>query len=85
MRKRKYLEGMALKAIEGTLEPDGRLTTTEPLTITESTRVIVTIEVDGDGEDNIDLALASEKVWGRDWNRPEEDEAWAYLQGETSS
>lgn len=27
-----------------------------------------------------DTAVMSEKVLGRDWNRPEEDEAWASLQ-----
>ena len=83
--KNEYLEAMALKAIEATLEPDGRLKTAEPLTISEPTKVIVTMEIDDDGDDNIDLALASEEVWGRDWNRPEEDEARAYLQEETSS
>ncbi len=27
-------------------------------------------------------ALLSEQALGEDWNRPEEDEAWSYLQSE---
>ncbi len=31
------------------------------------------------GEDNIKTHLASEKVLSRDWDSPEEDEAWKNL------
>ena len=74
---------MAMKAIEAYLEPDGRLQTAEPLPITQRTKVIVTFEIDDDEDDSIaHLTAASETAWGKDWNRPEEDEAWAFLQEE---
>ncbi len=73
-----------LKAVEVTVTPDGRIESEHPLRITRPTRVILTM-VEEDGENDIELALASEEAFARDWNRPEEDEAWAYLQEETSS
>ena len=68
---------VTLKAIEATVGPDGRIHTVEPLPFTGPTRVILTIAVEDDG---LDLAAASEAAWAKDWNNPEEDQAWAGLQ-----
>jgi len=74
-----------LKAIKATLNPDGRINSDQPLSITRPTRVILTmVTEDGDGE-SIDLAVASEGAWGKDWNDPNEETAWAYLQKEPLS
>lgn len=73
-----------LKAVKVTVTPDGRIESDHPLRITRPTRVILTM-VEEVGEDSVEFALASEEAFARDWNRPEEDEAWAYLQEETSS
>ena len=70
--------------MEVTLRPDGRIDSDQPLSITRPTRVILTMIEEEDGED-IDLGLASESALAKDWNRTEEDEAWAYLQEEASS
>jgi predicted nucleic acid-binding protein len=66
-----------LKAIEATLDPDGTIQTDQPLLIDQPTRVIVTVMVEND---DVDLARASETSWAKDWDNPEEDEAWASLQ-----
>ena len=34
----------------------------------------------GEGGDSLQTTLLSEDALGEDWNRSEEDEAWAYLQ-----
>ena len=69
-----------LTAIEAIIDPDGRVNTARPLPISHPTRVILTLVVE-DGREP-DLALASEAAWAKDWNREEEDEAWATLQGD---
>ncbi len=73
----------ALKAIETTLTPDGRINLDGLSPLAGPTRVILTL-LESDDE-AIDLAKASEQALARDWNRDEEEQAWAYLQEETSS
>jgi hypothetical protein len=34
---------------------------------------------EGCSKSALETMIASEKLLARDWNRPEEDEAWAYL------
>ncbi len=79
-----------LRAIEAILNPDGRVEMVSSLlTITKPTQVILTVVVDDGGaggeENDVNLASASETAWAKDWNRNEEDDAWASLQEETSS
>jgi len=74
---------MTLRAIEAIINPDGRVVTELPLPFTHPTRVILTVAIDE--EEDINLALTSEDAWAKDWNRTEEDEAWASLQEEMSS
>jgi len=72
---------VTLKAIEATVDPDGRLETVVPLRFKRRTKVILTIAVEDDEEDDgVNLAEASEAAWGEDWNNTDEDEAWASLQ-----
>ncbi len=67
-----------LKAIEATIDPDGHVRTAGPLPINRPTKVILTLVIDDDAAEP-DLALASERALATDWNREEEDEAWATL------
>ena len=67
-----------LTAIGETIDPDGHVNTDRPLPITRTTKVILTLVIDDGAEP--DLALASEAALAKDWNREEEDEAWATLQ-----
>jgi len=42
--------------------------------------VLVLEDEGGEGGDSLQTTLLSEDALGEDWNRSEEDEAWAYLQ-----
>ena len=69
---------MALRSIEATIEKDGTVRLHKKVRLPASRRAILTIL------DEPALvaatALLIEPALAEDWNRPEEDEAWAYLQ-----
>ena len=67
-----------MKALEATIERDGRIHFREQVKLPLSCRVIVTF-LDPTPEVP-ETTLLSEAKLGRDWNRPEEDAAWAHLQ-----
>ncbi len=69
--------GTTLKSIPATVSPDGSVTLSEQLALSEPVAAMVTIVLEDDGL-AIEPALLSEDALG-DWNRKEEDEAWAYL------
>jgi hypothetical protein len=61
---------------------DGMIRPLDPIKAPKGERVWVTIQsID---PSLIEPALLSEKTLALDWNRPEEDEAWSYLQLEKS-
>jgi hypothetical protein len=66
-----------LAAIEAVVEKDGRLRPLERIAVREGTHAIVTFLTDEQRTN--DMAYLSETALS-DWNRPEEDAAWAYLQ-----
>jgi len=66
-----------LKAVEATIETDGRIHLLEPLRLDHSCRAIVTIM---DEPDVPETALLSQQSLATDWERPEEDAAWSHLQ-----
>ena len=66
-----------LKAVEATIETDGRIHLLEPLRLGHSCRAIVTIMEEPDVPET---ALLSQQSLARDWERPEEDAAWSHLQ-----
>lgn len=68
-----------LQTYEGVIDQDGRLRLNEPISLPRSRRVIITILGDDEDEPVIDLALLSEPALARDWEQPEEDEAWSHL------
>jgi hypothetical protein len=66
------------RTIEAVIDQDGVVRLLEPIRLSTSTRALVTI-LDDEAEPNSrETALLSEAALS-DWNRPEEDEAWAYL------
>ena len=66
-----------VKAVEATIEKDGHVHLREPVHLEHPCRAIVTIIDDAEVSDT---ALLSQKVLARDWERPEEEEAWSHLQ-----
>ena len=65
-----------LRSIEATVEINGEVHLREPLHVNHACRAIVTIL-----DDPVipETALLSEQSLARDWERPEEDEAWSHL------
>jgi hypothetical protein len=68
-----------LKTIEAVTDQDGRLRILEPVKLPKLRRVIITILNEEPLEEITNLALLSEPALARDWERPEEDEAWSHL------
>ena len=68
-----------LQAIEGIIDENGKLRILEKVTLPKSRRVIITILDEEPADDAVDLALLSESALARDWDQPEEDEAWSHL------
>jgi hypothetical protein len=68
-----------LKTIEAVTEQDGRLRILEPIRLSKRRRVIITILNEEPSEEITNLALLSEPALARDWEQPEEDEAWSHL------
>ncbi|MCB8926355.1 MAG: hypothetical protein H6652_12100 [Ardenticatenaceae bacterium] len=68
-----------LQAIEGIIDENGKLRILEKVTLPKSRRVIITILDEEPADNAVNLALLSESALARDWNQPEEDEAWSHL------
>ena len=68
-----------LKTFEGIIDQKGRLKIFEQIKLSKPHRVIITILNETADDENINLALLSESALARDWNHPEEDEAWSHL------
>ncbi len=72
-----------LKTIEAIVDERGNVRLLEPLRLDHASRALVTIleasEMSADDE-FADTAVLSEAALAADWDRPEEDAAWAHLQ-----
>ena len=66
-----------LRTIEAVVERDGQLRLLEPIALREGARALVTLLTE---DEHADPAKLSEPALATDWNREEEDEAWAHLQ-----
>ncbi len=71
-----------LKSIEAIIDREGHIRPLEEVRVPEGTHAIITFLPTSDIPN--DTAFLSEGALG-DWNRPEEEEAWAYLQKAKSS
>lgn len=69
-----------MRSVPATIDAQGQVHLLEPIALSGTHRAIVTI-LDGENEpQSPETALLSEPALAKDWNRPEEDAAWAYLQ-----
>ena len=68
-----------LKTIEAVIDQDGTLRFLEPIQLPKFRRVLITILNDEPTDEMTNLALMSEPALAKDWERPEEDKAWAHL------
>lgn len=66
------------QTIEPTIDEQGNVRLLEPIQLSEPRRAVVTILTDDQGFS--ETALLSEAALVEDWERPEEDAAWSYLQ-----
>ncbi len=70
-----------LRTIEAIIEADGRVRLLESVALPGARRALVTVLEELGAEESGDLmAQLSVSALAGDWNRPEEDSAWAHLQ-----
>jgi hypothetical protein len=67
-----------MKTVEAIIETNGEVHLVEPLSVPAPRRALVTILEEAPAVN--DAALLSEAALAEDWNRAEEDAAWAHLQ-----
>ena len=69
-----------IRTVEAVIDEDGNVRLLEPIHPSEARRALVTILDERAAPRASETALLSEAALAQDWNRPEEDEAWAHLQ-----
>ena len=69
--------------IEAMIDEDGNVKILQPVPLQGARRALLVI-LDEPALIVAETALLSEAALAEDWMRPEEDEAWAYLQRATS-
>ena len=67
-----------MKTVEAVIETNGEVRLVEPVQLPSPRRALVTILEEAPTAN--DTALLSEAALAEDWNRAEEDAAWAHLQ-----
>jgi hypothetical protein len=70
------------RTIEAVIDDDGTVRLREPIHLPETRRALVVILSEEPATSVAETAVLSESALSQDWNRPEEDEAWAHLQPE---
>lgn len=68
-----------IQTLEAIVDERGAVRLLEPVQLDRRHRALVTI-LAGEASESHDTALLSEAAPAEDWNRPEEDAAWAHLQ-----
>jgi len=71
-----------IRTVEGVLNPDGVVRLLESVPVAGARRALVMILDEEPSPQSNETALLSEAALAEDWNRPEEDAAWAHLQPE---
>ena len=66
-----------LRTVEAVVEKDGSLRLLESIELRPGVRALVTLLSE---EDAVEVSRLSEPALATDWNREEEDAAWAHLQ-----
>lgn len=71
-----------IRTVEAIIDEHGSVRLLEAVNIPSTRRALVTILEEEPVLRVAETALLSEAALAEDWNRPEEDEAWSYLQSE---
>lgn len=71
-----------IRTVEGVIDSQGVVRLLEPVPLSGARRALVMILDEEPAPASSETALFSEAALAEDWNRPEEDAAWAYLQPE---
>lgn len=74
-----HLLKIMIETVEAIIDEQGKISLLEAVEINEPRRAIVSILEEPPAVKVPETALLSEAALA-DWNRPEEDEAWSYLQ-----
>ena len=69
-----------IRTVEAVIDEHGNVRLLEPVHSRTARRALVTILEERPEALITESALLSEAALAQDWNRPEEDEAWAHLQ-----
>ena len=69
-----------IQTIEAIIDENGKVQLLESVRLPEARRALVTILEEEPATEVSETALLSEQALAKDWNRPEEDEAWSHLQ-----
>jgi hypothetical protein len=69
-----------IQTIKAVVDEQGRVRLLEEVKLTGVRRALVTILEEAPSVEASEIALLSEQALAEDWERPEEDEAWSYLQ-----
>ena len=68
------------RTLEGMIDEKGNVRLLEPVRLPAAKRALISILEEAPAFTIPETALISEPALARDWNRPEEDEAWSHLQ-----
>lgn len=68
-----------LQTIEAMTDQNGKLKILDSIQLPKRRKVIITMLNEEPSDELINLALLSEAALAKDWERPEEDEAWSRL------
>ena len=71
-----------IRTVEAVIDESGSVHLLETVAVPAARRALVTILEEEPVRHVTETALLSEAALAEDWNRPEEDEAWAYLESE---
>ena len=71
-----------IQTVEAVVDERGRVRLLEEVKLSGTRRALVIILEESPSINSVETALLSEPALAEDWNRPEEDEAWAHLQSQ---
>jgi hypothetical protein len=69
-----------LRTVEAVIDEHGKVHLLEAIQLPEARKALVTILEDAPTMGVAETALLSEPALAKDWDQPEEDEAWSHLQ-----
>ena len=69
-----------IRTLEAVIDEHGAVRLLEEIHLPAARRALVTVLEDPPIDSPAETALLSEAALAEDWNRPEEDTAWAHLQ-----